>query len=108
MNDLPELPRKNKRIEANVDGLVLEWLKDNWPKSFALEVKIRGGKILPHQRVSLAKVKKGNFAYKIPDMGRQNPFDAFCLKDADALLCVVDGRSVECSVNDTHTVAFRI
>jgi len=108
MNELPELPRKNKRTEAKVDGLVLAWLKDNWPNSFALEVKIRGGKVLPHQRVALAQVKNGSFAYKIPDMGRQNPFDSFGLINADALLCVVDGRSVECSVNDTHTVSFKI
>jgi len=108
MNELPNLPRKNKRVEAKVDGPVLDWLSKNWPKSFAVEVKIRGGRVLPHQKVNLKKVAAGRFAYKIPDMGRQNPFDGFCLKDADALLCVVDGKKVECSVNDTYTVAFTI
>lgn len=103
-----QLPKKIKRTEAKVDGPVLKWLLKNYPHSFALEVKVKGGKLLPHQEVALKQVAKGVFGHKIPDMGQRNPFDAFGLIGADALLCVVDGKKVECSVNDTHTIHFRI
>lgn len=103
-----ELPKKNNRREAKVDGPVLAWLLKNYPHSFALEVKVEGGKLLPHQEAALKQVAKGKFGHKIADTGRRNPFDAFGLIDADALLCVVDGKKVECRVNDTHSINFQI
>jgi hypothetical protein len=107
--ELPDLPKKYKRIEANVDGPVLRWLVKNYPRSFALEVKIKdGGRVLRHQSVDLKKVTNGRFGHKIPDMGQRNPFDAFGLIGADALVCFVDGRKVECRVNDTHSISFTI
>jgi len=106
--ELPNLPKKYKRTEAKVDGLVLKWLLKNHPRSFALEVKMRGGKLLPHQKVALKQVSNGVFGHKIADMGRRNCFDAFGLIGADALLCVVDGKEVECRVNDTHSISFTI
>ena len=102
LNPLPELPRKNKRLEAKVDSLVAEKLVKKHPfKNWCLEIKIKGGKLLPHQKVALKQVENGTFKpYKIPDMGRQNPFDFFHLGDADAIVCVVDGKNVTCDVND--------
>ena len=100
MTKLPELPRKNKRIEAAVDGKVAEALRKKHPhRNWALEVKIKGGRLKPHQLVALKKVENGKFLYKIPDMGQQNPFDYVCLGDADAIVCVVDKKDVHCEVN---------
>lgn len=103
-----ELPKKYKRTEAKVDGPILEWLSKHHPRSFALEVKIAGGVLLEHQDKALKQVSKGLFTHKIPDMGGKNPFDAFCLKDADAIVCVADGKNVECSVNSAHTIRFSL
>lgn len=106
--ELPELPKKYNRREANVDGKVLRFLEKNHPHSFALEVKIKGGRVLDHQKVALNRVKNGYFSWKIPDMGQRNPFDAFCLKNADAILCIVDGKKVTCRVNDEYDIAFSL
>ena len=111
LNLLPELPRKNKRLEAKVDSLVAAKLVKKHPfKNWALEIKIKGGKLLPHQKVALKQVENGTFKpYKIPDMGRQNPFDFFFLGDADAIVCVVDGKNVTCDVNSgVITYKFKI
>ena len=98
---LPELPRKNKRIEAKVDSLVAAKLvKLHTHRNWALEVKIKGGRLKQHQIVALKQVENGKFKpYKIPDMGQKNPFDFFYLGDADAIVCVADGRNVTCEVN---------
>lgn len=98
---LPELPRKNKRTESEVDTKVAEKLAKIHPvRNWALEVKIKGGTLKPHQKTYLKQVENGNFKpYKIPDMGRQNPFDYIHLGDADAIVCTVDGKNVSCSIN---------
>jgi hypothetical protein len=92
------LPKKNKRTEAKADGKVAKWLHSNYPHDFALEVKIKGGKVLDHQKKALDQVSEGRFLYKIPDMGQRNPFDYVSLTKADSLLCTVDGKDVECIV----------
>jgi hypothetical protein len=99
--ELPNLPKKYKRTEAKVDSLVAEKLMKKHPhRNWALEVKVKGGRLETHQKVALKQVENGTFKpYKIPDMGRQNPFDFFYLGDADAIVCVVDGKSVTCEVN---------
>lgn len=68
-------------------------------RNWALEVKIKGNKVAPHQKAALKQVEDGKFLYKIPDMGQRNPFDYICLGDADAIVCVVDGKNVACEVN---------
>ena len=103
-----KLPKKVNRKEAKVDGPVLEWLLKHWPRSFALEVKVAGGKLKDHQEKALKQVESGKFGYKIPDMGRRNPFDCFGLINADAMVCTVDGKNVSCVVNSSHEVKFRI
>lgn len=96
-----KLPKKVNRKEASVDSKVAEKLqKRHTHRNWALEVKLKGGKLKPHQRAALKQVENGKFPpQKIPDMGRRNPFDYYYLGDADAIVCVVDGRDVHCKVN---------
>lgn len=69
-----------------------------------MECKIKGGTLKKHQSVSLKQVENGiEPPQKIPDMGRQNRYDFYYLGDADAIVCVVDGREVECVVNSGVT-----
>lgn len=95
-----KLPKKVNRAEAKVNTKVAQKLRQKHPhRNFALEVKMKGGRLKPHQVKALKQVEDGKFLYKIPDMGRINPFDIIFLGDADAIVCVVDGREVKCEVN---------
>ena len=97
---MPPLPRKNNRREAHLDGKVAQWLRKNHPcRNWLLEVKMKGGKFLEHQKIALRQVEAGKFLYKIPDSGSRNPADYVCLGDADAIYCVIDGKNVHCEVN---------
>lgn len=109
--NLPELPRKNKRIEADLDGKVAERVREVYPhKNWALEVKTYSKKPLPHQVVALKQVENGKFLYKIPDMGQKNPFDYVCLGDADAIVCTIqkNKRDVKCEANGHYQFNIRI
>lgn len=101
MKALPDLPKKYKRTEAKVDSLVASALvKKHTHRNWALEVKIKGGRLKKHQSVALKQVENGKFPpYKIRDDGARNPFDYIYLGDADAIVCVVDGKDVACDVN---------
>lgn len=88
---LPNLPRKNKRKEANIDSLVLDWFLNNYPEDVWIEVKIKGNKLLPHQEASALQVKEGIFKYKFPDMGRRTPGDGVVLKKAHPFVVTCDG-----------------
>lgn len=101
MSNLPDLPKKYKRTESKVDSLVANALiKKHTHRNWALEVKIKGGRLKKHQAVALKQVENGKFPpYKLRDMGQISPFDFFYLGDADAIVCVVDGRDVACEVN---------
>lgn len=103
-----QLPKKVNRLEAKVDDKVASWLMKHHPRDFALEVKVGKNKTSPHQDAALKQVVRGIFKYKLPDTGRRNPFDYIGLKTADAVVCTVVGKKVECSVNDTHTISFSI
>lgn len=101
MVSMPPLPKKVNRREAEVDGKVAErlcWLHKHRP--WAMEVKIKGGRLKPHQQVALKQVENGTHPpQKIPDMGRQNPYDYYYLGPTpDAIVCVVDGKQVRCEV----------
>lgn len=91
---LPELPKKRKSKEADITPDITEWLLQNWVNDCVFEIKIRGKKPKPHQAIALRQVLDGQFAFKIPDMGRRNPFDGFVLKKkrVDVLVITVDGR----------------
>jgi hypothetical protein len=105
-----KLPKKVNRTESKIDSLVAEKLRKKHPhRNWALEVKVKGGCLKPHQIKALKRVENGKFMYKIPDMGRRNPFDIIYLGDADAIVCVADGRDVKCEVNGgVMTYNFRI
>lgn len=104
-----ELPKKRKRIEASVDDKVALYLWKHHPRSFGLEVKIKGGVLLDHQKKALRQVTNDTFRpFKIPDMGRRNPFDYLCVKHGDGIKCVVDGKQVRCTVNESYTLEFKI
>lgn len=105
---LPELPRKNKRLEAQYDSVVADLLaKKHTHRNWAMEAKLVGSRLLPHQKVALKQVENGKFKpYKIRDAGTQNPFDFFHLGDADAIVCYIDPikKTAKCNVNSGVTV----
>jgi len=104
-----KLPKKVKRTEAKVDDKVANFLWRHHPKSFALEVKIIGGTLLDHQKRALRQVSNNAFKpLKLADMGRRNPFDYVGLRGADAILCIVDGKKVQCMVNEAYKIGFTI
>lgn len=90
--DLPNLPKQYKRKEAKIDSKVLDWFFYNYPDDVAIEVKIKGNKTLEHQDVALNQVQSGAFKFKIPDMGRRNPFDGVVLKKAKGFVVTCDGN----------------
>jgi len=100
VNMPPSLPKKHKREEAKYDDPVAEWFEKNYENSVALEVKVKGGKVKPHQKAALGKVAEGSFRHKLPDQGQRNPFDYFVLKGADAFVVVVDPKTKECICYD--------
>lgn len=94
---LPDLPKKKIRLEAKKTPSIGEWLLKNWENDFVAEIKKRGDKLKPHQQTALNKVVNGNFIYKIPDMGRRNPFDLICLKSKkiDVLIIFFEGNKID-------------
>lgn len=107
--NLPDLPKVYKRKEAKIDSLVLDWFVQNWHNSVAIEVKIKGNKILLHQQLALNQVAKGQFSYKIPDMGNRICFDGFVLKDADSFLVTCDGHACEgLNIKTNEKIYFKI
>lgn len=89
--ELPPLPKKYNRKESKVDGLVINWFKENYPFSCAIEVKVGKNKLLPHQELALKEVTNGSFGYKIADSGIRLPFDGFVLKGAHAFVVTCVG-----------------
>lgn len=87
---LPKLPRVLKKKEADISPCVFKWFEQNYPKSVAIEIKVKGGRTKPHQTIALKQVDAGVFSHKMPDMGRRNPFDGFMLKNADAYVVTCD------------------
>jgi hypothetical protein len=106
-----KLPKKIKRSEADLDTKVAERVQAVHPhKNWALEVKLFGKQPKPHQVSALKQVEDGKFLYKIPDMGKRNPFDFVCLGDADAIVCTIqkNKRDVCCVVNGNYYFNVRI
>lgn len=98
---MPPLPKKVNRIEAKLDGKVAAWLyKNHKGKNWLLEVKMHGGKHLPHQKAAAKQVINGTFLWKPTDMGDRKPGDYIRLGDGDAIYCVIKGKDVSCSVNE--------
>ncbi len=68
-------------------------------RNWLLEIKVKGNKQLPHQKVAQHQVEQGDFLWKPPDMGAKNPGDYIYLGDADYILCTADKRNVTCVIN---------
>ena len=106
---LPELPKKYKRKEADITPFVMDWFLKNHPNSAAIEVKVKGNKLLPHQEIALKTVASGSFGYKIPDMGKRVCYDCFILKKADAFVVTCDGLTCEAfNFTNNETFTFKI
>jgi len=93
--DLPELPRQINKKEQDITPRILKWFRDNYKKSFALEIKISNtdtlskSRVEKHQIQALQLVNSGIFVYKIRDTSRmQNPFDAFGLYGVDVWIVI--------------------
>lgn len=74
----------------------MEWFFKNYPNNVTVELKVDNNKVLPHQEIALKQVHEGKFKYKIPDMGRRNPFDFIVIKipkSVDAFRVKCSGRS---------------
>jgi|GEM_PF-3478010 len=106
---MKDLPKKYNRRESKVDGKVLAWFMENYPRSFAIEVKVTGGKVKDHQAAALNQVVGNKFGWKIPDTGRKNSFDLLGLKDADAFICVCEGNDCVCTrLNDGEVIHMNV
>lgn len=106
---LPDLPRKNNRMEAKLDGKVAAWFEENYPKSVIIEVKMKGGVVAEHQQRLINEVAEtGEFTYKFPDGGKRTPLDYIVLKNIDVALCSVDKDGGSCLINNERTINIKI
>lgn len=100
--DLPNLPKKNKRREADIQRRVAEKLIKIHPhRCWILEIKTFKSKQEKHQKVVQKQVENGIFLYKFADMGRAVPADYVYLGDADYILCTETNvkNNIICQVN---------
>lgn len=82
----------------------------------AIEIKHAKGMTLyansiqPHQRDALLRAKHGILRYKIPDMGRRNPFDGVILASIPAFVVVVygDGTIVSIDIDALPSIAHKL
>lgn len=93
---LPNLPRTIEKREAKYTPRVLEWFKENYSGSCAIEIKATKGRsipasaLLPHQKAALMAACGRGITWKIPDEARrQTPFDAFKIARAGAFVVCV-------------------
>ena len=90
---MEELPRVLRKREAQKTSNIL--LHFNY--TCAIEIKqtrtdtLYANSIQPHQRDALLAAKHGVLRYKIPDMGRRNPFDGIILAGVPAFVVVAYG-----------------
>lgn len=92
---MPPLPRILKKVEASRTPAIGKMMLEKYGTCF-WEVKMRGRKVLPHQRSNLEKCASDEgFYFKIPDTGRLQPFDGFCAKNAPSFIVWIErDRSV--------------
>lgn len=91
---LPELPKVLQKKEASVTPKVLAWFKVNHSKSCAIEIKntikntIPKSALQPHQLLALKDSQSSvGLIHKLSDESRrQQPYDSFMLKNADAFV----------------------
>lgn len=87
--------KTRKYKEKNFQTDFNKWLKNIFKTTGAYELKVADGISLgfsaveEHQEMNLYSCKHGNFVFKIPDLGNQNPFDCFMLANTPAFLVVM-------------------
>lgn len=90
---LPELPKKRKKREASITPDIMKWFEKNYPNTtVCVEVKLTTGRLYDHQPVALKMVEDNRFSYKLPDMGRRNPFDFIVVRNAVSYIVYVEKR----------------
>lgn len=111
--DLPPLPRRLKKTEANKSTRIGEWLKKNYPRPYVYEVKVDNNKLEPHQKKFLKKYMNGTFEFKMSDatVGKL-PFDGFGsgLSGGDALVITYYTKTKTCDMlvlNTGKTITFK-
>ena len=98
---MEELPRVLNKREAKKTPEVMALLNE----TCAFEVKQTKTDTLPanslaaHQYKALMAVYNDTFRYKIPDMGRRNPFDGFVMVKQKAVVVVIFGDNTMVSIN---------
>ncbi len=92
--DLPPLPKKLKKREADVTPKILAWFKRKQITA-VFEIKATAGHsiprsaLLPHQQAALELAAKGTLVHKISDAGHvRTPFDGFSVTKVSAFVCV--------------------
>lgn len=93
LSSLPAINAPRKKREQSVTPFIVQWFKDNYPGSVALEVKatktrsIPESALMPHQKSALLEASSmRGIGHKIADTGRRLPFDAFVLKNTPAFV----------------------
>lgn len=101
---MEKLPIVRRKREASKTPDILEKIMT----TCAVEVKqtktdtLPANSVKPHQRDNLLKAKHRKFHYKIPDYGRQNPFDAVILYLTDAYIVVIYGDNTTVMIDIDH------
>lgn len=92
MMNLPDLPKRRTKREADVTPRVLDWFRSHHNGPCAIEIKATGDNSIPrsalepHQRTALlAASTPSGVVHKISDQSRgSKPFDAFKLSGVPA------------------------
>lgn len=93
---LPNLPKLRNKTEADITPKIMDWFLKNCPFDVAVEVKIVGGKVRPHQKSALKQVHDGKFAHKLADTGIRQPFDFIVLKNAHPFIVRYNPKTKRC------------
>lgn len=92
---LPELPKRERtKKEQEITPKILQWFRDNYQGSCAIEIKqtktntLAKSKVEPHQIKALLSASGAGIVHKIADNKRKNPFDAFMLQGVKSYIVV--------------------
>ena len=101
-DNLPNLPRKLHKREADITPKILAWFRKNHKQSCAIEIKASTGDTIPrsalapHQRAALLAAMGQGITHKLSDEARRRqPFDAFMLAGVEAyVVCAFTKRGI--------------
>lgn len=94
-DSLPDLPsKKRNKLEQEVTPTILQWFRDSYSGSCAIEIKqtktntLAKSKVEDHQIKALLSASGNGIVHKIADNKRKNPFDAFMLQGVKSYIVV--------------------